>query len=177
MLLTKIKAGSVLIAEPSIIGDSSFHRSVVMIANHDDEGSVGFILNKPLSYTLSDIIPSIVSEFRIFNGGPVEQDNLYFIHNVPDLVPNSVEIVNGIYWGGDFELVTKLIEENVINEDNVKFFLGYSGWGKEQLSDELYTNSWAVSEASIKGIISVPSLDLWKNQMMALGGELSLIHI
>ena len=97
MLLTKIKVGSVLIAEPSIIGDVSFQRSVVMVANHDEKGSIGFIMNKPLTHTLSDIIPSITNEFRIFNGGPVEQDNLYFIHNVPDLVPNSVEISEGIY--------------------------------------------------------------------------------
>ena len=171
MLLTKIKAGSILIAEPTIIGDISFQRSVVMIANHDEKGSVGFIMNKPLSHTLSDIIPTITHEFRIFNGGPVEQDSLYFIHNVPHLVPNSVEISEGIYWGGDFEKIIDLIKQNQITTDNVKFFLGYSGWSKNQLNDEMNASSWVVTGASIQNIISQPAIDYWRNQRVALGGE------
>ena len=144
-----------------------------MIANHDESGSIGFILNKPLSYTLSDIIPSINSEFRIFNGGPVEQDSLYFVHNVPHLIANSIEIANGVYWGGDFNTVVELIEGNVIGEDNVKFFLGYSGWDKEQLSDEMQTNSWALSQV-FDNIIAEPAIDCWRNHMIALGGEYML---
>ena len=171
MLLTKIKAGSVLIAEPSIIGDVSFQRSVVMIANHDEKGSVGFIMNKPLTHTLSDIVPAITQEFRVFNGGPVEQDNLYFIHNVPHLVPNSVEISEGIYWGGDFEKIIDLIKQNQISPENVKFFLGYSGWSKDQLNDEMNTNSWVLIDTSIQNIISQPAIDYWRNQIVALGGE------
>ena len=171
MLLTKIKAGSLLVAEPAIIGDISFQRSVVMIANHDEKGSVGFIMNKPLSHTLSDIVPTITHEFRIFNGGPVEQDSLYFIHNVPHLVPNSVEISGGIYWGGDFEIVIDLIQQNKITTDNVKFFLGYSGWSKNQLNDEMNANSWVVAGDSIQDVISQPAIDYWRNQIVALGGE------
>ncbi len=171
MLLTKIKAGSVLIAEPSIIGDVSFQRSVVMIANHDEKGSVGFIMNKPLTHTLSDIVPAITQEFRVFNGGPVEQDNLYFIHNVPHLVPDSVEISDGIYWGGDFEKIIDLIKQNEITADNVKFFLGYSGWSANQLNDEMQTNSWVLVDTDIQNIISQPAIDYWRNQIVALGGE------
>ena len=144
MILTKIKAGALLIAEPSIMGDMSFQRSVVMIANHDENGSIGFILNKPLSYTLSDIIPSINSEFRIFNGGPVEQDNLYFIHKVPELIQGSVEISDGIYWGGDFEKTIELINNGVIAQGDIRFFLGYSGWASLQLKEELSSKSWVV---------------------------------
>lgn len=175
MLLTKIKAGSILIAEPTIIGDISFQRSVVMIANHDKKGSVGFIMNKPLTHTLSDIVPTITQEFRIFNGGPVEQDSLYFIHNVPDLVPNSVEISEGIYWGGDFDVVIDLVQQNRITSDNVKFFLGYSGWSKDQLNDEMSANSWVITDnSSIQDIISKPAIDYWRNQILALGGDYML---
>ena len=102
MISTFPKKGHLLIAEPSILGDVSFNRSVVLLAEHNDEGSIGFILNKPLSYTINDLIPEIDASFKIYNGGPVEQDNLYFIHNIPEVIPNSVEISNGIYWGGDF---------------------------------------------------------------------------
>lgn len=83
--------GHLLIAEPSIIGDVSFNRSVVLLADHSDQGSIGFIMNKPLDYVLSDLVPEVEAEFKIYNGGPVEQDNLYFIHKIPDLIPNSVE--------------------------------------------------------------------------------------
>ena len=76
------KKGHLLIAEPSILGDLSFNRSVVLLAEHNEEGSVGFILNKPLSYTINDLIPEIDAKFTIYNGGPVEQDNLYFIHSI-----------------------------------------------------------------------------------------------
>ena len=175
MLLTKIKVGSILIAEPSIIGDISFQRSVVMIANHDEKGSVGFIMNKPLTHTLSDIVPTITQDFRIFKGGPVEQDSLYFVHNVPHLVPNSVEISEGIYWGGDFDVVIDLVQQNQITSDNVKFFLGYSGWSKDQLSDEMNANSWVITDnSSIQDIISKPAIDYWKNQILALGGDYML---
>jgi putative transcriptional regulator len=85
MISEKLKKGQLLIAEPSIIGDLSFNRSVILLADHTDEGSVGFIINKPLRYTIKDLVPDVEANFKIYNGGPVEQDNLYFIHNVPEL--------------------------------------------------------------------------------------------
>ena len=104
MTLLKPDKGLLLIAKPSIIGDVSFNRSVILLAEHTTEnGSVGFILNKPLEYTLNDFIPEVNSKLRVYNGGPVEQDNLYFIHKIPDLIPGSIEISQGIYWGGDFK--------------------------------------------------------------------------
>ena len=98
MILTKPKKGDLLIAEPSIIGDMSFNRSIVLLTDHSAEGSIGFILNKPLEFTISDLIPEIETPIKVYNGGPVEQDNLYFIHKVPDLIPNSIEISLGIFW-------------------------------------------------------------------------------
>ena len=119
MITKQISKGQLLIAEPSIIGDISFNRSVILLADHTIEGSVGFILNKPLSYTINDLVPDVEADFKIFNGGPVEQDNLYFIHNVPDLIPNSIEISDGVFWGGDFNLTRKLINSNVITKNNI----------------------------------------------------------
>ena len=137
MISEKLKKGHLLIAEPSIIGDLSFNRSVILLADHNKEGSIGFIINKPLKYTINDLIPEIDANFKIYNGGPVEQDNLYFIHNIPDLIPNSVEISNGIYWGGDFESVKELINQRKINKNNIRFFLGYTGWEEDQLESEM----------------------------------------
>ncbi|EGV43883.1 YqgE/AlgH family protein [Bizionia argentinensis JUB59] len=175
MISIKPFKGNLLIAEPTIIGDTSFNRSIILLADHTEEGSIGFILNKPLEYTISDLIPEIKSTFKVYNGGPVEQDNLYFIHKVPELIPNSVEISLGIYWGGDFNKVAELIANNELNEKNIRFFLGYSGWESNQLNDELKTNSWLVTENIYKqDIIEKDHETFWKEKMMEFGDEYTI---
>lgn len=119
----KPNKGKLLIAEPALTGDVSFNRSVVLLAEHNDEGSVGFILNKPLEYYINDLISEISLPFQVYNGGPVEQDNLYFIHRVPELIENSIEISDGIYWGGDFEKIIDLsIREQSLRTIFVSFW-------------------------------------------------------
>jgi putative transcriptional regulator len=172
MISEKLQKGFLLIAEPSIIGDLSFNRSVILLADHNDDGSVGFIMNKPLQFTLNDLIPDIDCDFEVFNGGPVEQDNLYFIHNIPELIPNSIEISNGIFWGGDFELTKKLINKKLIDENNIRFFLGYTGWASDQLNDELCANSWILCKNIYeKKILSKKSSDFWQQKIVELGGD------
>jgi len=172
MITDKLKKGQLLIAEPSIIGDLSFNRSVILLADHNKEGSVGFILNKPLKYKLKDLLPEINSDFKIYNGGPVEQDNLYFIHNIPDLITNSIEISNGIFWGGDFELTKELINTGLIKKKNIRFFLGYTGWDSNQLEAEMEANSWILTKNIYENkILNKPSAHFWKERILDLGGE------
>lgn len=172
MISEILKKGQLLIAEPSLIGDTSFNRSVILLADHNNEGSVGFIINKPLRYSIKDLVPEIHANFRIYNGGPVEQDNLYFIHNVPELIPNSIEISNGIFWGGDFELTAELINSGIIKKNNIRFFLGYTGWDAQQIEDEIHTNSWIISENFSKNkIIGKSSNNFWKEKILELGGD------
>ena len=165
--------GHLLIAEPSIIGDVSFNRSVVLLADHNDQGSVGFIMNKPLEQKLKDFIPILTgSDLPIFNGGPVEQDNIYFIHTVPNLIKGSTEIASGIFWGGDFDTVIRLIENNKIQSKEIQFFLGYSGWEAEQLNQELLEKSWVVVEnVHKKDILTKSSQKLWREKIIELGGD------
>ena len=172
MIAEKLEKGHLLIAEPSIIGDLSFNRSVILLADHTSEGSVGFILNKPLKYTIKDLLPEVESNFKIYNGGPVEQDNLYFIHNVPDLIPNSIEISKGIYWGGDFEYTKELINTGVIKKKNIRFFLGYTGWDSEQLENEMQANSWILIKNNYENkILGKASVHFWKEKIVELGGD------
>lgn len=172
MLNKKPQKGKLLIAEPALTGDVSFNRSVVLLAEHNDEGSVGFILNKPLEYDICDLITEIVVPFKVYNGGPVEQDNLYFIHKVPHLIEGSIEISDGIYWGGDFEKTISLINNLTITEADIRFFLGYSGWDSLQLDQELSSNSWVVVANEYQsGIIEKSSSAFWKEKMLELGGE------
>lgn len=175
MINTNPKKGNLLIAEPSILGDVSFNRSVILLADHNKEGSIGFILNKPLNYTISDLLPEIKIPLRVYNGGPVEQDNLYFIHKIPDLISDSIEISNGIFWGGDFKSVIELINAGKLNEKDIRFFLGYSGWDANQLMNELISNSWIVSENIYKNsIIEKIDTTFWKEKMLELGGDYSI---
>lgn len=173
--MSKPEKGSLLIAEPSIIGDISFNRAVILLADHNAMGSVGFILNKPLDYNLKDLIEGTESDFPVYNGGPVEQDNLYFIHKSPELIPNSVEISNGIFWGGDFTVVLNLINDGEISTNDIRFFLGYSGWDEQQLDSELKSNAWLVSENIYdKEIISKSCNSFWREKMLELGGDYSI---
>ena len=175
MITIKPKKGNLLIAEPSIIGDLSFNRSIILLADHTNEGSIGFILNKPLDYTINDLIPEVEANFRIYNGGPVEQDNLYFIHKIPEIIPDSIEISLGIYWGGDFSTVADLIASKQIDENDIRFFLGYSGWNTTQLENELKSNSWLVTENIYKKRIIEKNYEtFWKEKMLELGGDYSI---
>lgn len=170
-----LEKGKILIAEPSIIGDISFNRSIILLVEHGNNGSIGFILNKPMNLNISDLIPEIESNFKIYNGGPVQQDNLYFIHKISDLIPESIMISAGLYWSGNFEYVLKLIKKGEINKNDIRFFLGYSGWDSNQLNNELNNNTWILSENSHnKNIITAVDEVFWKNKMLDLGGEYSL---
>ena len=170
-----LKKGLLLIAEPSIIGNMSFNRSIILIADHNSKGSIGFILNKPLDLTLQDLFPEIEINFELYNGGPVEQDNLYYIHKIPGLIPNSIEISDGLYWGGNFQKVIELIKNNKLNPFDIRFFLGYSGWVNNQLNYELRSNTWILSKNIYNNqIIEKVNNSFWKEQMLELGGDYTI---
>ncbi|MFK5971712.1 MAG: YqgE/AlgH family protein [Flavobacteriaceae bacterium] len=172
MMHLKPNKGKLLIAEPTLTGDVSFNRSIVLLVEHSEEGSVGFILNKPLEYTINDLVTDIEMPFQVYNGGPVEQDNLYFIHKVPHLIDNSLEIADGIFWGGDFEKAADLINQKLIYEEDIRFFMGYSGWSSLQLDQELSSQSWVVlNNEYASDILQKSSAAFWKEKMIELGGN------
>ncbi|NJB82870.1 YqgE/AlgH family protein [Wenyingzhuangia aestuarii] len=167
----KPSKGRLLIAEPSILGDVSFNRSIILLTEHSHDSSIGFIMNKPLGYSLKDLIPEVNCDFKVYQGGPVEQDNLYFIHKIPNLLHNSIEVTDGIYWGGDFSQLSNLLNEGLVKSDDIRFFLGYSGWGQGQLNYELESESWFVTENKHKNIFNTAPKSLWKDHLMKLGGK------
>jgi putative transcriptional regulator len=166
--------GRLLVAEPSILNDSSFNRSVILLTEHTNDNSIGFILNKPLSYTLNDLIPEVDCNFTVYQGGPVEQDNLYFIHQIPEHIPDSIEVGNGIYWGGNFDSLIGLLNNKKIESSSIRFFLGYSGWAPNQLSEELTSNSWFCIENSYPNIFKTENNSFWKNHLLEIGGKYKL---
>ena len=165
------KKGRLLIAEPSILNDNSFNRSIILLTEHTQNNSIGFILNRPLSFTVNDLVPEIDCSFTIYQGGPVEQDNLYFVHKVPELIPDSIEVAKGIFWGGNFESLKALLNNQDLKISDIRFFLGYSGWESGQLEEELKTNSWFVSENNYSNIFATDNTTIWKNKLLEKGGK------
>lgn len=162
--------GKILIAEPFLKG-SYFNRSIIFLADHGENGSVGFILNKPFEYPL----PSFKKQFpefkgQIYIGGPVNTESLYYIHTLGNFIPGSVHIIDNLYWGGDFEHLKDLINTGLVNESQVRFFVGYSGWEKDQLVEEVQDNSWLVSSISEKNVLGGHK-HLWNKMVKEVGGQ------
>jgi putative transcriptional regulator len=160
--------GKILIAEPGLI-DQYFKRAIILIAEHNDQGSVGFVLNNIVDFNLQDILPDFPQFNSIISiGGPVGPSSIHFIHTVGDLIPNTNIISEGLYWGGDFEAVKALIQQKKISPRQIRFFVGYSGWGVNQLEKELKENSWVVSELDLVQIMAGKD-DLWSRTVKQMG--------
>lgn len=165
-----IEKGKILVSKPNICQDL-FHNSVILITESNEDDTVGFILNKPLNINFNDIFDSCpLFESPIFNGGPVSSNNLYFIHRVPTKIPKSIHIDNGLFWGGDFDTVIELIKNKEIDKEDILFFLGYSGWGKQQLKDELNSNIWEIHEMN-KSLFDWDFNSIWQSYISDYGKE------
>ncbi len=165
------RQGRILISEP-FLSDTYFHRSVVFLTEHSEEGSVGFVLNKPVDLSVNDVLgdfPEIEGEISI--GGPVNTNTIHYIHTLGEAIPNSVKVLGNIYWGGDFEVIKDMITEGKIRSDQIRFFLGYSGWSPNQLENELSENAWVVSELDPDTIMKGPDFGLWKDTLLKLGSK------
>jgi len=163
--------GKILISEPFLF-DYYFKRSVVLLAEHNEEGSFGLILNKQVDLALRDVLQDFPEfDAPVYLGGPVKTDSLYFIHTLGDRLENSLEIIDGLYWGGDIEVVKEMITLNKINSKEIKFFVGYSGWVSKQLVGELARNSWLVAGIKAKQVMEANPDKLWKESLKRLGKE------
>ena len=138
--------GKILISNFTLLNDNQFNKSVILIVKDDSEATIGFILNKKTNYLISDLNESCVGlDLPVYEGGPVGLDSLHFVHKKNNLIVGSIKISDDLFWGIDFNGIIKLLKKNKIKKDDIKFFIGYSGWGKNQLSDELNENSWLIS--------------------------------
>ena len=137
--------GRLLISEP-YLPDPNFERSVVLMCDHNESGSFGFVMNKKSPLKLAEVVEDMSGlEADLYIGGPVQQDTLHYIFRGEDLLEDAVEIAEGLYWGGDYEQLKDMISMNRIDPADFRFFVGYSGWGQGQLEEEIESNSWIVS--------------------------------
>ncbi len=167
---TEPSAGKLLISEP-FLSDPNFKRAVVYMVEHEEEGSVGFIINQPSALVLKDLVPDLwEADYQVFIGGPVQVDTLHFVHRCYDRLQSGEPIGKGIYWGGNFETLKILVNNHAIEKEEIKFFLGYSGWGKQQLQEEIHGNTWIVSDQyHPKVIFGADEEALWREVIINLG--------
>ena len=171
---TKPEKGRILISEPFLEG-RYFKRSVILLTEFSVEGAVGFVLNKPIHLNINELLTDLAAfESEVFVGGPVQNNQIYYLHTVPKLIPNSFQVFDGLYWGGDFAVLKDLIQSNQLRTDQVRFFAGYSGWGPGQLEDEIKHNSWLVSSLNKEELMSTDNADIWQRTLRQMGGFYSV---
>ena len=167
--------GILLIADP-FLKDPNFLRTVVLLCEHKNEGSFGFVLNKQIESTIDELIPDLEGfKFPVYYGGPVQMDTLHFLHQYPEKIPGSYEVSKGVFWGGDFEIVVDMIKKQEIKASKIRFYVGYSGWSEGQLDGELKEKSWLTVKAERKLIFHKNIDEIWKDSLKHLGGDFEMM--
>ena len=164
-----------LIADP-FLKDPNFMRTVVYICRLSEDGCFGFVLNKPFEQGLGELITGLEEfDIRVFTGGPVQPDTIHYLHECPDQIPGSYKVAENVYWGGDFEVVKELIMNRELDLSKIKFFIGYSGWEKDQLSEEMKEKSWLTVSATRTLIFQTEADAVWRESLEHLGGKYKMM--
>jgi putative transcriptional regulator len=168
-------AGVLLIADP-FLKDPNFMRTVVFLTEHHEEGTVGFVINRQYENSLDELIPEVGGKkFPVFYGGPVQMNTIHFLHRYPDDIPGGVEVMKGVFWGGDFDKVVEMINLGLIDADKIRFYIGYSGWASGQLNNEMVEKTWLTVEATRKLVFHPEVQDIWKDSLKLMGGDYEMM--
>lgn len=163
--------GKILISEP-FLRDVTFGRSVILLIDHTDEGTMGLIINKPLPIFVNDIIKEFkyINDIPLYKGGPVATDTLFYLHTLAN-ISGAIPVSKGLYLNGDFDEIKKYILQGNKVDQHIRFFLGYCGWEGEQLNDELKENTWLVSKEDKDYLMNSDTKDMWKEALEKLGSK------
>ncbi|MEM6699816.1 MAG: YqgE/AlgH family protein [Bacteroidota bacterium] len=175
MGIPAVENGNILLAEP-FMWDENFKRAAIVLCEHNEEGSLGFIMNRPLNMRVGDLIEDFPEiEADVFFGGPVQTDTIHYIHTAGDLLDDSIKIVNNVYWGGSFEQLKFLVDTQLITKDDIRFFVGYSGWSGGQLDFEMERGSWLTAPMFANYLFKSDPNRLWKTIMHNKGNAYTVI--
>jgi putative transcriptional regulator len=174
-IMVQPAAGVLLIADP-FLKDPNFMRTVVFLTEHRDDGTIGFVLNRQYENTLDELIPEIEGhKLPVYYGGPVQMNTIHFLHRYPEEVQGGVEVMKGVFWGGDFDSVIQLINSGKADPEKIRFYIGYSGWSPGQLQTEMDEKTWLTVEAARKLIFHPNAEEIWKDSLKHLGGEYEMM--
>ena len=167
------RQGSLLIAAP-FLRDYQFSRTVILMVEHNEEGSMGIILNKNFSnlMTLNEVVPELASlpPIPLYKGGPVGRVTLFYLHTLSYL-KDALPLGNGLYLNGDFNQMQQYILSGAPTQGVARFFMGYAGWQKGQLKQEMKQNTWIVNNESQVDLLNMYLRDLWQEALCDMGGK------
>ncbi|WP_114789817.1 YqgE/AlgH family protein [Niabella yanshanensis] len=144
--------GKILSSTPSM-DDPNFDSSVVFVAEHNEQGALGFVINKIFARSLNELVEfSSSPAFPLYEGGPVDQEHLYFVHRRNELIPGATPIIDDMYLGGDFKKTIEQINNKNLTSKDIKIFIGYCGWDTGDLEAEIAEGSWEVKEPDADGL-------------------------
>jgi putative transcriptional regulator len=170
-----ISAGKILIGEPFLL-DPNFKRTVILICEHNKVGTTGFILNKPLNIKMEDLIAGFPeTNAAVHVGGPVAVDSIHYLHDCGDILNESIEVCPGVFWGGNFEQLKFLMENKLITEKNIRFYVGYSGWTENQLEEEIQEGTWILDEMDPNYLFKIKPFILWQSALNNKGNAFTVI--
>lgn len=154
-------APGVLLAASSTMEDPNFRDAIVLLCQHGSEGAYGLVLNRPSHMPLREIFehpPEGESGVRrVYIGGPVQPTELQILQVGRDSAPESMEIAPGIHMGGKWDTLEQILTPDA---GELRLFLGYSGWGKGQLEEEVESGAWEVWPADLQRLLRVPE-NVW----------------
>jgi putative transcriptional regulator len=168
--------GTLLIAAPTL-EDPNFRRRVVLLCEHSDQGSVGLVLNNPTDISLGSIVEEVPAlEREVFVGGPVQQNILHVLHRHGDLVDGSLSVVDDLSWGGKIDTIQELIDLGYTRPKDLRFFLGYSGWGPHQLENEIEAGGWILTRTTPERLFVIDPEELWRELLLEMGGRYAMLY-
>jgi len=138
-----LKAG-ISIKSTALLNGSFFEETSILIVEHDDAGTTGFVTNKSFGKSLNDLIEFNHSKpFPLMDGGPVDRLHLFVLHKRPDIIEGGKQLTNGLYLGGNMEQVIEAINNVSATQEDIQLFIGYCGWDVGELEAEVEEGSWS----------------------------------
>ena len=173
----KIARGDLLVATPSM-RDPNFRRSVILICDHDDSGTFGLVINRPTDLPLQQVLPPDKSiscgEQCVHFGGPVDHQKIFALRHGSGADEGEEEVGSDLFMPGDLERSIERICNGVEDGSDYLFFLGYSGWERGQLQQELQEKSWVIASCGLISITETPADQMWSTILREMGGEYTL---
>lgn len=174
----QIQKGTFLIATPDIEG-GIFFRAVVLVCEHNPNGSFGIVINKSLAIDLPEDIINIEDlanpNVQIRAGGPVQTNQMMLLHTSPKIPQQTLEISDSVYLGGDLQFLQECVADP--SGPNIFLCFGYSGWGAGQLEREFLDGHWFLHPANKKHIFHTPPEKLWQTLLREMGGKYATISM
>ena len=157
----QVQPGNIIIST-KLLDNTNFEKVVIVITEHNEKGSIGYVFNQLFSRTFNEL-----EEFKhsipvpLYAGGPVQTDMLYFMHRRPDLIPSDEHVAGNVYLNGDFIKAVKLLNKRQLPAEDVRLFIGYCGWDFQELEDEIAEGSWQLTNAAVDFVFSSTPELLW----------------